>query len=164
MVAVAHNHGKSEVNNVMTDGDDNCNRRSFLEILLAAFGVATAGAVAYPIVRFLVPPAGKEPGNNTIDVAAEEEVAPNSGIIFPIGNKPGILIRTPEGELRAFTAICTHLDCTVQYRPDFEHIWCACHNGHYDLYGRNIAGPPPRPLKEYEVNVLNGRIFVTVNA
>ncbi len=147
----------------MNGDDDTLGRRPFLEILLTILGALTAGTIAYPIVRFLVPPSGKEPGNNTIDVAADEEIAPNSGVIFPIGNKPGILIRTPDGELRAFTAICTHLGCTVQYRSDFEHIWCACHNGHYDLQGRNIAGPPPRPLDEYEVNVLNGRIFVTVN-
>lgn len=148
----------------MTVNDDKLGRRSFLEILLTVFGTATAGTIAYPVVQFLIPPSGVEPGNSIIDVAAEDEIAPNSGIIFPIGNKPGILIRTPEGEFRAFTAICTHLGCTVQYRSDFEHIWCACHNGHYDLHGRNIAGPPPRPLKEYEVNVLNSRVFVTVNA
>jgi len=147
----------------MTDSDNKFGRRPFLEIILTVFGGLAAGTIAYPIIRFLIPPQGVEPGNNTIDVAADSEVSPNSGVIFPIGNKPGILIRTPDGELRAFTAICTHLDCTVQYRADYEHIWCACHNGHYDLHSRNIAGPPPRPLKEYDVNVLNGRIFVTVN-
>ncbi|MDX9857623.1 MAG: Rieske 2Fe-2S domain-containing protein [candidate division Zixibacteria bacterium] len=148
----------------MADSDNKLGRRPFLELALTVFGGLAAGTIAYPIIRFLIPPKGKGPGNSTIDVAADEGMAPNSGIIFPIGNRPGILIRTPDGELRAFTAICTHLDCTVQYRSDFEHIWCACHNGHYDLRGRNIAGPPPRPLKEYEVNVLNGRIFVTVTA
>jgi Rieske Fe-S protein len=32
-----------------------------------------------------------------------------------------------------------------------QRIWCACHNGYYDMNGRNIAGPPPRPLTEYKV-------------
>jgi len=89
-------------------------------------------------------------------------VAPNSGQIFKFGNEPGILIRTPSpsGELRAFSAVCTHLACTVQYRDDLEQIWCACHNGHYDLNGINIAGPPPRPLPRYDLRVLAGGIHV----
>ena len=73
-----------------------------------------------------------------------------------------VLIKTPSGELRAFSAVCTHLSCTVQFRPDIENIWCACHNGHYDLNGRNISGPPPRPLDSYNVNVRGDQIIVSV--
>jgi len=62
------------------------------------------------------------------------------------------------------SAICTHLDCTVQYREDLSHIWCACHNGHYDLNGANIAGPPPRPLEAYTVSVRGTEIVVRKNA
>ncbi|HET8580537.1 MAG TPA: Rieske 2Fe-2S domain-containing protein, partial [Nitrospiraceae bacterium] len=65
---------------------------------------------------------------------------------------------------RAFSAVCTHLACTVQYRPDLIHIWCACHNGHYDLNGINIAGPPPRPLEPYVVNVRGDKIVVSKTA
>ena len=50
------------------------------------------------------------------------------------------------GNYRALSATCTHLGCIVQYRSDLQEIWCACHNGLYDLNGRNISGPPPRPL------------------
>jgi Rieske Fe-S protein len=88
-------------------------------------------------------------------------VQPNSGRIFKFGNRPGILVRTPAGELRGFSAVCTHLNCTVQYRPDLGHIWCACHNGHFDLNGKNIAGPPPRPLEALVVNVRGQQIVVS---
>ena len=74
---------------------------------------------------------------------------------------PAIIIRTAAGEYRAFSAVCTHLSCTVQYRSDLQHIWCACHNGHYDLFGRNVAGPPPRPLEPYDVNVRDDEIVVS---
>jgi Rieske Fe-S protein len=62
-------------------------------------------------------------------------------------------VRTPDGELRAFNAVCTHLNCTVQYRADTSQIWCACHNGIYDLGGNVVSGPPPRPLEPYVVNL-----------
>jgi Rieske Fe-S protein len=82
----------------------------------------------------------------------------------PFGSAPVLLVRTPAGELRAFSATCTHLDCTVQYRPDLEHVWCACHNGHYDLEGRNIAGPPPRPLTPFDINLNGDEIVISRRA
>ena len=70
-------------------------------------------------------------------------------------------MHTAEGEYKAFSAVCTHLSCTVQYRPDLGHIWCACHNGHYDLAGKNVAGPPPRPLTEYPVTLSGENVIVS---
>ena len=69
-------------------------------------------------------------------------------------------IRTANGELKAFSAVCTHLDCIVQYRPETKQIWCACHNGQYNLNGENIGGPPPRPLEVYPVNKRGDDIVV----
>ncbi len=60
---------------------------------------------------------------------------------------------TKESEVRAFNAICTHTDCTVEFLPEKGVIFCACHGGTYDLNGRNISGPPPRPLEEYNVTL-----------
>jgi Rieske Fe-S protein len=48
----------------------------------------------------------------------------------------------------------------VQYRDDLQHVWCACHNGHYNLAGKNISGPPPRPLELFETQVRGDEIFV----
>jgi Rieske Fe-S protein len=78
----------------------------------------------------------------------------------PVGGKPVLLFRTSTGELKALTAICTHLACTVQYRSDRSDIWCACHNGVYNLTGTNVSGPPPRPLTPMEVNVRGDKITV----
>jgi Rieske Fe-S protein len=136
-------------------------RRSFLTAVLAGSLTALAGAVLYPVWKYLIPPKDGGPAPVTVLAGESSTLAPNSGKIFRFGTEPGILIRTPQGELRAFTAICTHLACTVQYRPDLEHIWCACHNGHYDLNGINIAGPPPRPLTPYTVNVKGDQVFAS---
>jgi cytochrome b6-f complex iron-sulfur subunit len=122
-------------------------------------------AVLYPVTRYLMPPQIEESPARTARLAVTPaEVKPNSGQIFKFGSRPGLLIRTPSGELRAFSAICTHLACIVQYRPDLGHIWCACHNGHFDLNGKNITGPPPRPLERYIVKVQQERIVVSLDA
>jgi Rieske Fe-S protein len=70
-------------------------------------------------------------------------------------------VRSKDGEFHAFSAVCTHLGCTVQYRPDLGVIWCACHSGRFDLNGINIAGPPPRPLVPLNVNIRDGQVFVS---
>jgi Rieske Fe-S protein len=136
-------------------------RRGFLNILLGTGTVATLAAILYPIIRFMVPPKVVESSTSSVVAGKVAEMRPNQGKIFKFGTKPGLLIETPNGEFRAFSAICTHLDCTVQYRQDEKLIWCACHNGRYDLTGKNISGPPPRPLEEFKVNVRGDEIIVS---
>lgn len=142
--------------------EDLASRRKFVQVILATSFGAMFLSFAYPVLRFLVPPKVGEPRIASAEVPWKAvELKPNSGRIFKFGSQPGILVKTPEGELRAFTAICTHLACTVQYREDMQMIWCACHNGHYDLFGKNVAGPPPRPLGAYKVQVkMDGKIVV----
>jgi Rieske Fe-S protein len=140
-------------------------RRGFINWFLGTSAGAFLLAVLYPIARYLVPPRLPESSSSTVTLALKtDEVKPNTGQIFKFGNKPALLIRTTAGEMRAFSAVCTHLNCTVQYRPDLGEIWCACHNGHFDLNGKNVAGPPPRPLDPLVVNVRGGQITVTRGA
>lgn len=139
---------------------ESISRRGFINTLLSTGGVALLGAIVYPVIRFLIPPKLPEATSSSVVAANLDELAPNSGKIFRFGDKAGILIQTPTGELKAFSATCTHLSCTVQYRSDISHIWCACHNGHYDLNGKNISGPPPRPLEEFSVFVRGKEIVV----
>ena len=134
-------------------------RRGFVEALLGSGFVATVVAIVYPILRYLVPPKASELGTDSVVAGTVGELKANSGKIFRFGSRPAILVLTSNGEYRAMSAICTHLGCTVQYRSDMEHVWCACHNGHYDLNGKNIAGPPPRPLEFFEVQVRGNQIF-----
>jgi len=136
-------------------------RRSFLNLILGFGLIGWMGGLLYPVFSYLNPPKAPEVDVKNISLGKADDVPVNSGKIFKMGNKPGILIKTADGELRAFSAVCTHLECTVQFKNDENLIWCACHNGRYDLYGKNISGPPPRPLSSYKVIVQKGEIFVT---
>ena len=129
------------------------NRRDVLSWILGTWGVGVLGAVLYPVLRFLVPPDVPEAASLTVSAGKASDLKANTGRLVPFGAEPAIVVRTASGELKAFTAVCTHLSCTVQYRPDLQQLWCACHNGHYDLTGRNVSGPPPKPLRAYDVNV-----------
>ena len=76
------------------------------------------------------------------------------------GRRRSILAASPAwssahrtARVKAFNAVCTHLQCTVEFRPAKADIFCNCHNGVYNLNGRNVSGPPPRPLEEYKVTL-----------
>ncbi len=131
-------------------------RRNWLLRGLQTSMAATVAALFYPVVRFLWPRAATTSG--CVEVVAPYKVSdlkpgPNGQWPppFNFGGTPCLIIRTPEGDVRAFNAVCTHLQCTVEFRPVKLDIFCNCHNGIYNLNGRNISGPPPRPLEEYKV-------------
>ena len=136
-----------------TTGPDTIKRRSFIDIVLGLGFVSTAVSFLYPVWRYAVPPVAAEPATDNVIAGRVAEFRPNSGVLVKFGSKPAILLRTPDGQFRAFSAVCTHLDCTVQYKADSSQIWCACHNGLYDLVGNVISGPPPRPLEAFAVNL-----------
>ncbi len=136
-------------------------RRRVIEILLGGGLLASFASFIYPVLRYLVPPAVADLGGDEVVAAKLAELKPNSGKIFRFGSRPGLLIMTSDDTYRALSATCTHLGCTVQYRSDLHEIWCPCHNGIYDLNGRNISGPPPRPLDVFDVHVRGDEIVVS---
>jgi Rieske Fe-S protein len=136
------------------------NRRSFLDLWIKLAGTTLGAFVLYPVARYLVPPKIPEATTRRVIAAKKDELAPGTFKTFPFGSQPGILFRTADGEYRALSAVCTHLGCTVQYRNDSRSIWCACHNGLYDLDGRVVSGPPPVPLERYVVHVEGDDIIV----
>ena len=136
-------------------------KRNFLKYILSGGIVALLGSLLYPIFAYLIPPKQREVIVTNVKAGKLSDIEKDSGQIIKFGNKPVILIRTSSGELKAFSATCTHLDCTVQYRKDMGMIWCACHNGKYDLNGRNVSGPPPRPLDEFKVIVQGEEVLIS---
>jgi len=136
-------------------------RRKFLNWFLGTSAGAFLVSVTYPLSRYLIPPEVAESTAGTVTLSIKpNDVKANSGQIFRFGSQPAILVKDANGELKAFSAVCTHLGCIVQYRSDISQIWCACHNGHFDLNGRNVEGPPPKPLEQYVVNVRADQIVV----
>jgi cytochrome b6-f complex iron-sulfur subunit len=136
-------------------------KRNFLKLALSGGLLALAGSVLYPLIAYLKPPKQGEVEVTSVKAGKLSEMEKDSGKIVKFGTKPVILVRTADDQLRAFSATCTHLDCTVQYKKEMGLIWCACHNGKYDLNGRNVSGPPPRPLTEFRVVVQGDEIMVS---
>jgi Rieske Fe-S protein len=139
-------------------------KRNFLKYVLGGGMVAFLGTILYPIVAYLKPPVQAEVEVKSVSAGKTGDIGKESGKIVKFGTKPVILVRTADDQFKAFDATCTHLDCTVQFNKDIGMIWCACHNGKYDLTGRNVAGPPPKPLTPYKVIIQGDEILIAKNA
>lgn len=135
-------------------------RRTLIRWLLGSGFTASIISFLYPAIRFMNPPAVSEAAVNEAPAGSVSDLKPNEARIIRFGSRPVLLIRSSENEWRAFSAICTHLNCTVQYQQAERQIWCACHNGFYDLNGRVVSGPPPRPLEEYAVRIRGEEVVV----
>lgn len=138
-------------------------RRRVLQVFLGGGVLASVISFFYPVARYLAPPAEVDLGADSVLAGTTTELKPNAYKIFRFGSRPALLVRTAEGEYRAMSATCTHLGCTVQYKADAKQVWCACHNGMYDLNGKNVSGPPPRPLDLFAVHVKGQEIYVSRN-
>lgn len=136
-------------------------RRKFLNIVFNFSFFTWLAAILYPVIKYLIPPEVQEVSVNSITVGVIQDFPVNSSKITRFGRKPILVIRKKNGEFRALTATCTHLDCNVQYKSDTEQIWCACHNGFYDSEGKNISGPPPKPLTQYQVNISEDKVIIS---
>jgi cytochrome b6-f complex iron-sulfur subunit len=139
-------------------------RRGLLQWILGGGLAASIGTFLYPLLRFMEPPEMPEASVNEASGGKVTDLKPNSGKIVKFGSQPVLLIRVSESEWRAFSAVCTHLGCIVQYEAQRHQIWCACHNGLYDLNGRVVSGPPPRPLEPYDVRLRGDEVIVTHRA
>jgi cytochrome b6-f complex iron-sulfur subunit len=134
-------------------------RRDFLGIALGGTAAAFAAAVAYPLGRFLHPP--PRPASGPTPIGKVEDFPVGSAKTIIVEQHPILVIRTASGEFRAFSALCTHLQCIVGYSPERNRIECPCHHGVYSIDGQNVSGPPPRPLDEYAVTISEGAVIVS---
>lgn len=135
-------------------------RRDFLSLAVGGSAAAFAVAVGYPVARFVEAPA-RASGGPTI-VGKLEDFPVSSAKTVLVAERPVLVIRGADGQLRAFSALCTHLQCVVGYSPERNQIECPCHQGVYSVDGQNISGPPPRPLEELAVSVNDGAVVVSL--
>ncbi len=136
-------------------------RRFFLKQVIGGGILGLLGATVFAVLRYLWPPQGTRDSVTSVVAAKVGELAANTAKMFRFRAKPGILSKTPQGQLKAFSAVCTHLGCTVQYEAETSVIWCPCHNGKFDLNGQVISGPPPKPLQAFAANVQGEEIVVS---
>ena len=136
-------------------------RRGLVGWLLGGGFTASLVSFLYPVFRFMMPPPVAEASVNEVTAGKTQDFRVNAGKLVKFGNTPALVIRLGDNEWRAYSGICTHLNCTVQFQESSRQIWCACHNGFYDINGKVVSGPPPRPLDEFTVRVRGDEVVLS---
>jgi cytochrome b6-f complex iron-sulfur subunit len=114
-----------------------------------------------PALSYLWPVTRSGPSVSQIEAGHADEIPEWGSKKIVAGGSPLIVVRTPGG-FKAFSAICTHLGCIVSWDEASRKIACPCHAGFFDVEGKVISGPPPRPLPPHAVSVVDGKILVKV--
>ena len=74
------------------------------------------------------------------------------------------VLRKADGALQVLSPSCTHLGCPVRWSETSRKFLCPCHGGFFDERGKNVGGPPKRPLDQLEARVRDGRLHVMERA
>jgi Rieske Fe-S protein len=136
-------------------------RRDFIRVLTYLATATGLAVIVGPVVAYFYPPKLEEMPSEPVLVGPADELGSNESKTVRFGRYPAIVINTDQG-LRAYSAVCTHFACIVKWEPQTYEIACPCHEGYFDPYdGAVISGPPPAPLKQLEVAVVDGDIYVS---
>jgi cytochrome b6-f complex iron-sulfur subunit len=81
------------------------------------------------------------------------------GQVIPFRKERTFIMRT-EGGFLAISAICTHLNCVVNWNEMLKKFECPCHGAKFNQNGEVLEGPPPRPLNLYKLQIVAGNVVV----
>lgn len=136
-------------------------RRSFLNYFLGASLAAFGGAALYAGGRYLLPPGAfsAEQGGGTMRLPLSE-VPVGAAKMFRYKGQPSVAIRVDERNVRALSAVCTHLGCIVKWDGVKRQLVCPCHVAAFDVNGNVVGGPAPRPLQSIDAKIVRDEIII----
>ncbi len=142
---------------VRQSDEHDISRRQFAKVACCSAVAVSAGWMMRD--KILPLPPATEP--KLVARVADMPVGGSRLFRFPTEDHPAILVRLGESEFAAYSQACTHLMCPVHYQHEKKQFYCPCHEGFFSAQdGRVLAGPPPRPLPPYPVEVRDGQIWV----
>ncbi len=153
-------------------------RRTALKVITGIFGGGAAAAVGIPALRAVLTPVFHDtvvgavgfvkvgaldalPSDGTpvrVDVIVEG--AQDAWTALPPTQVGAVWMQRKGDELLAFSTVCPHLGCGVDYDKANDSFTCPCHTSRFERGGGVADGPSPRALDELEARVVDGQIEV----
>lgn len=127
-------------------------RRNIIKLMLGGATAFFVAPLAFVTAKYLSFTNRGSSATGGVKLSATELTPDNPSKLVEINDEPIIVVREQDNAIRAFTATCTHLGCTVSWKPQLNGFYCKCHQGRYDANGVNIPGTRPKsPLTELTV-------------
>jgi Rieske Fe-S protein len=151
---------------------ENGSRRRFLaRVFWSGIGLVGAG-IAAPILTYLIRPLfGASEAGDWVQMGKVDDLPLNvpqrleiarraiEGWVTDDSQVTAWVVRLAD-EIQVFDPHCTHLGCAYHWHEEAKQFFCPCHNGIFDLAGKVVSGPPPRPLDLYSYEVREGFLYV----
>lgn len=146
-------------------------RRFFVTVTRMAAGLIGLG-LAVPLVGYVISPALKRRVQSWVDVAGADKLSPGEpmqlecvltikdGYIETTSHKAIWAVKQPDGQVTIFSPMCPHLGCGYHWDASESKFKCPCHGSVYDVTGKVLGGPAPRPLDHLPSKVEEGRLMV----
>lgn len=149
-----------------------------LKVISGLLGGGAACTVGIPAVRALLAPIGKVTVTGTgqfvpvtlldavpadgapLKVPVVAESPQDAWSRLPPTQIGAVYVRRVGDEVVAYSTVCPHLGCGVDYVPETETFACPCHESAFDVHGAIRGGPSPRALDQLETRVMEGRVEV----
>ena len=164
----------ADANDTMSSGTD-LSRRQFLNTMVNAIGAGITAILAVPLAGYFLDPAMRKAAGekNWVKLGAAGELSDTpkaytfqtvrtEGFMKQQVNASAYAFMGEDGQPKAISNTCTHLGCPAGWNADKSEFHCPCHGGVYDKTGKNIGGPPPRPLPSFEAKIENGDLYIEV--
>lgn len=154
---------------------DDISRRNFLNLAINGVGAAMTAVLAVPLTGYFLDPAlrSAESKKNWVKIGGAGDISDTpkqftfqtervEGFMRQQVNATAYVFKDEKGEPYALSNTCTHLGCPASWDGANSRFFCPCHGGQYDKTGKNVAGPPPRPLAQFSAKIENGDLYISV--
>ncbi len=135
-------------------------RRTLLDWIIGICSAIAGAALVGPALMYVWPVTRTGPVKTREEVGKSADWGVWQARKVSVADKPVLVVRTDRGFV-ALSAVCTHLGCLVEFDAAKHDIPCPCHGAIFDLGGKVVAGPPPRPLAMYAVSEADGKVYVS---
>jgi len=151
-------------------------RNDFVKVTAGVLGGIMGAMIAIPAIAYVLSPAVQSLGSSSTETWIPAGPLENYPVGTPtlfsftrsqvngwektVNTYGAYVVRYSETAYKVFSNVCTHLSCRVNWRNDESDFHCPCHDGVFNIDGKVVSGPPPRPLDEYETKVEDGNLFI----
>ena len=153
----------------------NLTRREFVNITVGAIGTVIVVSIGVPAVAYVLGPGLKiQKSEAWVPVGKVDQFKVGEPTLVSFTrttvngwerttNSIGVYVTKPvSGDIYVLSNVCTHLACRVSWKADGQDYVCPCHDGHFDIEGSVISGPPPKPLIRLETKIEDNTLYVKV--
>src|ERR1041384_6772780 len=146
--------------------DEPAGRRGFLKAVIGGSAALIAAITAVPGLGYLLAPVLSKNSRRKRRVVFPNGGDAKSGSFVRARydhqeeTSPDLYIRSEGVQPLVLWARCPHASCSVEWKDGEGAFVCPCHQGKFDKMGKNIAGPPPRPLDRLKASFVKGEMYI----